>query len=37
MHNWNQKTITNPKDIADSFNKYYTSVAEDILCKRKYE
>ena len=33
----NKKTITNPKDIADSFNKYYTSVAEDILCKRKYE
>ena len=26
----NKKTITNPKDIADSFNKYYTSMAEDM-------
>ena len=32
----NNKT-TDPKEIADSFNKYYTSVAEDILKKRKYE
>ena len=27
------KTITNPKEIANSFNNYYTSVAEDILKK----
>ena len=33
----NKKTITNPKEIADSFNKYYTSVASDILNNRKYE
>ena len=32
----NNKTITNPKEIADSFNKYYTSIADDILNKRKY-
>ena len=29
-------TITNPKEIANSFNRYYTSVADDILNKRKY-
>ena len=28
--------FTNPKKIAESFNKYYTSVANDILNKRKY-
>ena len=33
----NRKTRTNPKEIADTFNKYYTSVAEEILNKRKYE
>ena len=32
----NNKTLTNPKEIADSFNKYYTSVAKDILSERKY-
>ena len=31
------KTITNPKDIANTFNKYYTSVADDIIKQRKYE
>ena len=30
------KTLTDPKDIANSFNKYYASIAEDILKKRKY-
>ena len=30
------KTITEPKEIATSFNKYFTSIAEDILNKRKY-
>ena len=29
-------TITNPKEIANSFNRYYTSVADDILNKKKY-
>ena len=33
----NNKTITNPKEIANTFNSYYTSVADDILNKRKYE
>ena len=32
----NNKTLTNPKEIADSFNKYYSSVAKDILSERKY-
>ena len=32
----NGKTLTEPKDIANSFNKYYASIAEDILKKRKY-
>ena len=27
----NRKTITNPKEIADTFNKYYTSVADETL------
>ena len=29
--------ITEPKQIADSFNKYYASVAEEIIKERKYE
>ena len=33
----NNKTITDPKEIANSFNVYYTSIASDILKKRKYE
>ena len=33
----NNKTITYPKEVADSFDKYNTSVVEDILKKRKYE
>ena len=33
----NNKTLTDPKEIANSFNKYYTSVATDILNERKYE
>ena len=33
----NNKTITDPKEIANSFNKYYTSIASDILKERKYE
>ena len=32
----NQKTITDPKEISNSFNKYYASVAENILNERKY-
>ena len=31
------RTITEPKQIANSFNKYYASVAEKILKGRKYE
>ena len=31
------KTITEPKQIANTFNKYYASVAEEILQERKYE
>ena len=29
--------ITDPSKIADTFNNYYTSVADDILQERKYE
>ena len=32
----NNKSVTDPKDISDSFNKYYTTIADDILAKRKY-
>ena len=31
------KTITDPKEMANSFNKYYASVADEILKERKYE
>ena len=31
------KTITDPKQIADTFNKYYTSIVNDIRNERKYE
>ena len=31
-----RKTATDPGEIATSFNKYYTSIAGDILKKRKY-
>ena len=31
------KTITEPSKIANSFNNYFTSVADNILKKRKYE
>ena len=30
------KTLTDPKDIANSFNQFYTSIADDILKKRKF-
>ena len=33
----NKKTLTDPKEIADAFNSYYTSIADDILQKRKYD
>ncbi len=33
----NKSTITDPKQIANSFNKYYTSIADDILKKRKFQ
>ena len=33
----NDKTITNPNEIANSINQYFTSIADDILKKRKYE
>ena len=33
----NNTTITDPRKIADTFNNYYTSVADDILQERKYE
>ena len=29
-------TITEPTEIANKFNNYYTSIADDILEKRKY-
>ena len=32
----NDKSITDPKEIAESFNNYFTSIADDILNKRKY-
>ena len=32
----NGKTLTEPIDIANSFNKYYASIADEILKKRKY-
>ena len=31
------KTITNPKDIAENFNTYFSSIASSILKERKYE
>ena len=30
------KTISDPKEIATSFNTYFTNIAEDIIKKRKY-
>ena len=30
------RTITNPTDISNSFNNYFTSIAEEIINKRKY-
>ena len=33
----NKKTINSPKEIANTFNTYYTSIAETLLKKRKYE
>ena len=37
MDNNNIKTvITNPKDISNVANKYYTNIAGDILKKRKF-
>ena len=33
----NKNTLSKPKDIADAFNNYYTSIAGEILKKRKYE
>ena len=32
----NNQIQTDPKDIADSFNKYFTTVADKIVSKRKY-
>ena len=32
----NTKTVTEPKEIANEFNKHYSTVAEKILQKRKY-
>ena len=32
----NDTTITNPIDISNSFNDYFTSIADEILKKRKY-
>ena len=32
----NGKNITNPNEIANSFNQYFSSIAHDILNKRKY-
>ena len=32
----NGKTISDPKEIATSFNNYFTNIAEDIIKKRKY-
>ena len=31
------KNVSNPNEIANSFNKYFTSIADDILKQRKYE
>ena len=31
------KTITDPKEIVNFFNRYYASVADEILQERKYE
>ena len=33
----NNKTITNPIELSNNFNKYFTSVAETTLKERKYE
>ena len=33
----NKKTITNPKDISNAANKYFTNIASDILKKTKYK
>ena len=33
----NDKTITNPNEITNNFNQYFTSIANDILQKKKYE
>ena len=33
----NPKNITDPREIANTFNKYYTSIANKILRERKYE
>ena len=32
----NGKTISDPKEIATSFNTYFTNIAEEIIRKRKY-
>ena len=39
---WNQlwkcdETLSNPKPIANEFNNYFTSIADDILKNNKYE
>ena len=31
------KNVSDPNEIANSFNKYFTSIADDILKKIKYE
>ena len=31
------ETLSDPKAIANEFNSYFTSIADDILSKRKYE
>ena len=33
----NDQTITDPREISNTFNRYYAKVAEDILKERKYE
>ena len=33
----NNSLITNPTDISNSFNNYYSGIAENILKERKYE
>ena len=31
-----EKNLTDPKEIANAFNKYFSTIADDLLSKKKY-